>query len=160
MSNVLIGIIGVILFIGLALAGALILGSDFLDSSAASKGAAYVSQAQQVSNAVVMYEMKTGTYAPTTTDLSFLAPRFLKTVPAGYRITRTDPTPGSEGAVVIEINDDSTTSSICEQIQRQTGQLAPDQTYDPTTRSLSLSYRANPTGCIQRTGRIAIFSRL
>lgn len=160
MSNVLIGIIGIILFIGLALAGALILGSDFLESSAASRGAVYTSQAQQISNAVAMYEMKTGRAVSTTTDLNFLVPRFLKTVPAGYRISKDVPGLGGNGAVLIEIPNDDTTKSICEQVQRQSGQLAADQEYDPTTQSVSTSYLANPTGCIPRTGRIAIFSRI
>ena len=66
MSNVLIGIIGVILFIGLALAGALILGDDFQSSSSASKAAAVVQGLQQTSNAYSMQVLKTG--APIMSD--------------------------------------------------------------------------------------------
>lgn len=79
MSNVLIGIIGVILFIGLALAGALILGDDFKTASSASQGAALMSQIKQASDAGMMWKLKTGRSQIPSQDMSFLVPRFLKT---------------------------------------------------------------------------------
>jgi hypothetical protein len=79
MSNVLIGIIGVILFIGLALAGALILGDDFKSASSSSQAAAVVSQLQQTQSAIEMWRLKTGQRQIMTQDTSFLVPRFLKT---------------------------------------------------------------------------------
>ena len=88
MSNVLIGIIGVILFIGLALAGALILGDDFRTASSSSQAAAIVSQLQQTQSAIEMWRLKTGQRTIMTQDTSFLVPRFLKTPatnPASYR---------------------------------------------------------------------------
>ena len=54
MSNVLIGIIGVILFIGLALAGALFLGPRFQQSTNNSKASASVQAVSQVGNAANM----------------------------------------------------------------------------------------------------------
>lgn len=78
MSNVLIGIIGVILFIGLALAGALILGDDFRTASSSSQAAAVVAQLQQTQSAVEMWRLKTGRRVVMTQDTSFLQPRFLK----------------------------------------------------------------------------------
>jgi hypothetical protein len=78
MSNVLIGIIGVILFIGLALAGALILGDDFRSASSDSQAAAAVAQAQQVQAAVEMWRLKTGQSTFPNQDTTFLVPRFLK----------------------------------------------------------------------------------
>jgi type II secretory pathway pseudopilin PulG len=60
MSNVLIGIIGVILFIGLALAGALFLGPRFQESTNNSKASAVVQQMQQLSSAVNMYQVNEG----------------------------------------------------------------------------------------------------
>lgn len=80
MSNVLIGIIGVILFIGLALAGALILGDDFRTASSASKASAVVAQMQQMAAAINMYEVKTG-QTFTLQDPVILVPRFLKSLP-------------------------------------------------------------------------------
>jgi hypothetical protein len=85
MSNVLIGIIGVILFIGLALAGALILGDDFRSVSASSKASSMTAQIQQVAAAINMYNLKTGrtmTAAEYTSGAqTLLVPRFLKTLP-------------------------------------------------------------------------------
>lgn len=83
-SNVLIGIIGVILFIGLALAGALILGDDFRGASAESKAAAIASLMQQSAQAVNMYQLKTGRILPSSAAENYAAvigPRFLKTSP-------------------------------------------------------------------------------
>lgn len=79
MSNVLIGIIGVILFIGLALAGALILGDDFRGASSASQGAALMSQLKQASDAGMMWKLKTGAGQLPSIETNFLVPRFLKT---------------------------------------------------------------------------------
>jgi hypothetical protein len=79
MSNVLIGIIGVILFIGLALAGALILGDDFRTASSSAQAAAVVSQIQQTQSAIEMWRLKTGQQTVYTQDTTFLVPRFLKT---------------------------------------------------------------------------------
>jgi hypothetical protein len=78
MSNVLIGIIGVILFIGLALAGALILGDDFKSASSSTQAAAAASQLQQVRAAAEMWKLKTGQSTILNQDTSFLVPRFLK----------------------------------------------------------------------------------
>ena len=80
MSNVLIGIIGVILFIGLALAGALILGDDFRSSKSSTIAAAMISQVDQIAKAQQMYTLKLG--QPYSGNAAGLIPRFLKTVPA------------------------------------------------------------------------------
>jgi len=81
MSNVLIGIIGVILFIGLALAGTLILGDDFRTSSNSSQAAALMSQMKQTADAAEMFKLKTGSAFVPAIESDFLVPRFLK-VPA------------------------------------------------------------------------------
>jgi len=81
MSNVLIGIIGVILFIGLALAGALILGDDFKSASRDSKVTNLTAKMQQMANGLDMYNIKTGRQYPAMTDIyhdATLVPRFIK----------------------------------------------------------------------------------
>ena len=60
MSNVLIGIIGVILFIGLALAGALFLGPRFQQATQNSKAAAAIQLVTQVSSALSLYALNEG----------------------------------------------------------------------------------------------------
>ena len=64
MSNVLIGIIGVILFIGLALAGALFLGPRFQESKISSSAAASVQALSQTANAVQLYNLNEGRRLP------------------------------------------------------------------------------------------------
>jgi hypothetical protein len=78
MSNVLIGIIGVILFIGLALAGALILGDDFRTATSSSQAASVMSQMKQAADAADMRKLKTGVAYTPAIPTDFLVPRFLK----------------------------------------------------------------------------------
>lgn len=52
MSNVIIGIIGVILFIGLAIAGTTILGSDFMTAGASAQAATVSSHLNQMAQGV------------------------------------------------------------------------------------------------------------
>ncbi len=80
MSNILIGIIGVILFIGIALAGSLILGQDFLTASSAGKSAGLLSITDQVVRARQMFEIRTGLeyHDEFATPL---APRFITHLP-------------------------------------------------------------------------------
>ena len=82
MSNVLIGIIGVILFIGLALAGALFLGPRFQESANTSKASAISSSIAQVAQAVEMYRLQEGREAPASTTLTAIVPGYLKTMPS------------------------------------------------------------------------------
>jgi hypothetical protein len=78
MSNVLIGIIGVILFIGLALAGALFLGPRFQESTSNSDAAAVMSSLKQAADAAEMWRVQEGKQYVPATDTSFLAPGYLK----------------------------------------------------------------------------------
>lgn len=77
MSNVLIGIIGVVLFIGLALAGALILGDDFTTASNSTKASIAMANLNQVAQAATMYALKTGS-PYSQNPIAGLSPRFLK----------------------------------------------------------------------------------
>jgi hypothetical protein len=81
MSNVLIGIVGVILFIGLALAGVLFLGSQFTNAGGKSDATAIMAQLQQMTQAVEMYRLRTGRQTINCQTVDFLIPRFLKTMP-------------------------------------------------------------------------------
>lgn len=81
MSNVLIGIIGVILFIGLALAGALFLGPRFEEATNNSKASANVQAINQINNAINMYEAQEGSRLAGSA-VSSLAPSYLRSVPS------------------------------------------------------------------------------
>jgi hypothetical protein len=81
LSNVLIGIIGVILFIGLALAGALILGDDFKAASRDSKVTNLIAKMQQMANGLDMYNIKTGRQFPAMVSIygdTTIVPRYIK----------------------------------------------------------------------------------
>lgn len=82
MSNVLIGIIGVILFVGLALAGALFLGPRFQDSRSTSVGAATVQAVSQVSSAVALSNVEESGFLGAGTDPEGLRlANYLRNVP-------------------------------------------------------------------------------
>ena len=85
MSNVLIGIIGVILFIGLALAGALFLGPRFQESTNNSRASAAVQAVSQVSSAANMYNVQEGQTVidgAVAEDSAIRTGGYLKSVPA------------------------------------------------------------------------------
>lgn len=81
MSNVLIGIIGVILFIGLALAGTLFLGDQFKKITARNNATIVLGQIQQMTQAIELYRLKSGIQTFTCQPLTNLVPRYLKAVP-------------------------------------------------------------------------------
>jgi hypothetical protein len=82
MSNVLIGIIGVILFIGLALAGALFLGQRFQDATLNSKAAAVMTGIKQIADAVEMRKLQEGKNLIKSGQVDFLVGEgYLKAVP-------------------------------------------------------------------------------
>ncbi len=130
MSNVLIGIIGVILFIGLALAGALFLGPRFQESTNNSRASAAVQAVAQVANAANMYKVQEGKdFAGTATaDISNtttgLVGTYLKSVPAnptanGGTITITAVNGTATRYVELGLGDNA--KSICEAVNRQSG---------------------------------------
>jgi hypothetical protein len=152
MSNVLIGIIGVILFIGLALAGALILGDDFKSATNESRAAAAIQQVQQAANAISMYNLKTGTsYSQGT--LNGLMPRFLKVVPINpidpnFAVDTRDAAGGQTGvAVMTAMGFPLTTRNkdICLAAARSSGM---PMTNDATV-PLIAGIPTHPTGCYQ-----------
>ncbi len=136
MSNVLIGIIGVILFIGLALAGALILGTDFMTATSSSKAAAVAQHLNQISAAINMYQLKTGrTMIASEDNVALLQPRFLKSFPAGNPVNQGTYRINDEGAniavapvrmVITPMGTDSRARDVCVAIEEQAGNPNPD----------------------------------
>jgi hypothetical protein len=155
LSNVLIGIIGVILFIGLALAGALILGDDFRSSSSATKAATTVQQLQQISAAITMYQLKTGrTMIASENNIALLQPRFLKSYPpangfgtSDYRINDAGASVGASPVrmVITPIGNDARARDGCIAIEEQTGTGTPDMTPKPDFGATVIA--KNAVGC-------------
>ncbi|QAY80142.1 hypothetical protein [Sphingosinicella sp. BN140058] len=160
MSNVLIGIIGVILFIGLALAGALYLGPRFQESVNNSRASAAVQAVNQVGNAANMANTTNGTtvFAVQTSAATALQTAgFLKAVPVnptgGAAIELISET-GTQGAAVpariVAMKLGNNAAEICEAIARQSGQTMP--TSGPPTGTAVPT--TTPSGCFQATGAV------
>lgn len=72
------GLIGVVLFIGLALAGASFLGPYFQRTAMQTQSVAVTTQMSQTAQAIQMYRLKTGQTGIPLGTTAFLVPRFLK----------------------------------------------------------------------------------
>ena len=156
MSNVLIGIIGVILFIGLALAGALFLGPRFQDSSNNSKAAAVLSQTKQVADAAALYRVQEGVEFPTETviDPAVLVPGYLKTAPSGVNIFRWVGTEKSVAFIHLPMTEES--ERICAAVQRQTGQIkAGDEPILGAGAGIRPDVPAFNAGCVRNSNASA-----
>ncbi|RYY06506.1 MAG: hypothetical protein EON55_23175 [Alphaproteobacteria bacterium] len=132
MSNVLIGIIGVILFIGLALAGALFLGPRFSSTSNDAEAARYISEGSQISRAFELYGLNEGKFpdgvGETDTDqnkriLSQMVKKgYLKSVPQGSK--NGNPSwyiDSDKGAAMTAIGTGDGNKNVCESARRQAG---------------------------------------
>lgn len=135
MSNVLIGIIGVILFIGLAVAGALFLGDRFLGTKTDSEAARFIAEGAQIANAYELFTIQEGRYPDAQGDATtspsdakieqLVATGYLKDIPVGGLVT-----PGNNntwyideqrGAALTFIGTDSGAQNVCRAARRNLG---------------------------------------
>jgi hypothetical protein len=143
MSNVLIGIIGVILFIGLALAGALFLGPRFQESTNNSKASAIIQATAQVANATSMYTVQEG--AAPNDAASLVSTKYLKSLPsnqlsaAGFTILDADGrtpdnplVPNTPFKPAWVVTSAGTNAAVCEAIERQSGNLTSGTAFSTT----------------------------
>ncbi len=143
MSNVLIGIIGVILFIGLALAGALFLGPRFQESTNNSKASAAVQAVSQVASAANLYSTQEGRDAAVGYVDALRSAGYLKSVPGNpvgtsapaiVSATGSDGTGQKPAVVIMSLGADA--KAVCDAIIRQTGfgtSTASAITYTPSS---------------------------
>jgi hypothetical protein len=153
MSNVLIGIIGVILFIGLALAGALFLGPRFQAATISSKASATVAAAKQVADAAAMREVVEGSSAATGAATG-LAPGYLKSVPRNPVENRSENDPilvdadgnlsGKPRYVVMGLYGAGDNHKYCVEINRQSGMANLTDTQPPYLTAMP---KNNAVGC-------------
>jgi len=177
MSNVLIGIIGVVLFIGLAVAGALFLGDRFSNVSTTNTATQLMSAMRQVSDAADMRKMDLGkNHTPSTTP-EFLMPQYLKSLPKSpVPLARSNPgdyrwaiqfnnnlladgfaEPGRAAHFVMAVigpKSDDKAKAICAEIARLygSGQI-PDVTGQGFTPKVGPM-----TGCVLGSGDTAVFA--
>jgi hypothetical protein len=165
MSNVLIGIIGVILFIGLALAGALFLGPRFQEATNNSK-ASYVSTAiAQSKNAIDMYRVNEGTPLKVGAFTALLDGGYMKSRPSNVYVRG----PGGETGpvdvayVVIDSMQDASLGrdEICATFNRLTnGSTAPiPEAADAPGAMRSGCFRTNATWGTAVSGTLVYFNR-
>ncbi len=142
MSNVLIGIIGVILFIGLALAGALFLGERFSNSRTQAEAARYMSEGSQISKAYEMFRLNEGVYPDgdlASTDpiytgadadrrrlLQLKKTGYLKSIPVGIAGSTTSGNGAwyvdeTRGAAFSLIGTDTAAKTVCMEARKQVG---------------------------------------
>jgi hypothetical protein len=175
MSNVLIGIIGVILFIGLALAGALILGDDFKSANNDSKAAAVQSQLKQVADAVNMAVLKTGrpVMAGQVDVNSALLPRFLRSAPvnpigsivggSGFILISADGsqvTTQEAKTAIMYMKADTVSKSVCEAIDRMLGRTKDNEVFDVAPRSFVNSQMVGQAGCMHNGAAFIAFQKI
>ena len=154
MANVLIGIIGVILFIGLALAAVLFLGPQFQQATNNSKGSAAVQVTAQVAQAANLAYEQTGTQMTAAADVTaqLVTPGYLKVVPTNPVVAANVPQMMTTAGVVatgnanVAVLNIGTNDQICTQVGIQTGQLATSATAPASGTSFPT---APVSGCIK-----------
>ena len=138
MSNVLIGIIGVILFIGLALAGALFLGPRFQEATSNSKASATMQAISQTADAAVLASLQTGERTQSSSDgkigRDLVAAGYLKSAPVNPTFPAWAIDAVSENGTYVgdarymaagmPISDETT--KVCTAIARQSGMRLED----------------------------------
>lgn len=177
MSNVLIGIIGVILFIGLALAGALFLGPRFQSANNNAAAAAAVQKLSQVSAAYSQYVLMEGTEYPWTGGITapgdeIYTKGYLKAQvsgPTGVQAIITNAAGSGNRtatsaanvpyAVIMLLGTDGAAKGTCEAIQRQEGNIGATDPFDSTSRTAAapLPFRA---GCYNASGTYVAYQQL
>lgn len=149
MSNVLIGIIGVILFIGLALAGALFLGPRFQEATVNSKASAQMAGLKQIADAVNMYRVQegkddlpqnSGTVQTALVSAKYLKAPFVDASGKGVEIWYS-PTSGTSRHILLGQQD----ANLCTAVNRQYG-----VTTTPT--GTDLTSISGTAGCIDLGG--------
>ncbi len=169
MSNVLIGIIGVILFIGLALAGALFLGPRFQESTNNSKASAAVQAVSQIASAANMANVQNGSATQAGAATTLASSGFLKSVPSNPTAGGTDPVlvssagaaTGDAGYSVMALGTNA--GAICAAIAKQSGMGTAFVTTNATTGVDTVvpvaALPANPSGCIQASAAIGTLTK-
>ena len=165
MSNVLIGIIGVILFIGLALAGALFLGPRFQESTNNSKAASAVQGVSQIASAIQLRNLNEGSTLPASSNLetSLVTPGYLKAIPknpGGRQTVYIADGGGAQTAnpivyIIMPLEVEAGAKEICAAAVKQTRMTAdgsiPSGTNGPT----------HPIGCTDNGGGLyTVYTRI
>lgn len=135
MGSVLTAIIGVVVLIGLTLAGFLFLGDRFTDSKSDSEAARFMTEGAQISHAYELYGLQEGVYPDGDTSdakMSQIVNKgYLKSDPKGGRPTTGYATSWyideEKGAALTFIGDDKTSQKICIKAREQAAMPNPSE---------------------------------
>ena len=168
MSNVLIGIIGVIFFIGLALAGASYVGALVTDGTTQRNSAQIVMSLQQTASAVKIYNVRNRRWVPnafTAVDTMITA-NIMKsrptnpTLPGGYPMVvdiNGQLTTNRPSYVIMYLGQSESARDACIEVELQNGNT--DRT-DPLVMQQQIGFlaRANTTrgGCARMDGGFGV----
>ncbi len=161
MSNVIIGIIGVILFIGLAVAGATILGSDFMTASATTQAATVTAHMQQMATGVQVLKARRGVSIPSNVGAGLggilVANKALEEIPvnpiapsSGY--VASNPTGGNDAnetrLIYTDMGNSRKARDACFAIEEQAGNPNPTGVVDNPTAFDTRAMQAPRVGCM------------
>lgn len=154
MSNVLMGLIGVILIIGLAFAATTYFGSQFQDARNNSRASAALQATAQVAQASNAAYAQIGTAPTVDTDITaqLVTPGFLKSIPsnpvgsaAPALMTAAGVASGGADAEVAVLDLGDSADKVCTSIGKQSGQLANSA----TTSATGTAFPSQSGGCIK-----------
>lgn len=167
MSNLLIGIIGVALFIGIAIAGAVFLGPRFEDSATNSVASNSIQAVTLVATAANSYRMATGYVSGSDmgTPQSLVDAGFMKSVPtnpsasgAGLELVdasgtdydlATDKAGFSPRYVALSIGSDR---ALCTAVERQASNIGSESSFDDGQKDLS-GFSPRNSGCFHSSSK-------
>ena len=163
MSNVIIGIIGVILFIGLAIAGATFIGPLITEGASQKNAAVVLNSLSQTAAATRIYKMRTGQYAPTALNAvdTLISNRILSSRPENPFIAANHPVildsngsmSGTPAYAVMWLGNSEQAMNACIEIELQSSR---NDRLDPAVMSQPVVFlsRATPSspGCHRNVG--------
>lgn len=164
MSNVIIGIIGVVLFIMLAIAGSLYLGSGLLDAQSSRKATIVLTSGRQMATAVQLYQTRRREIVPNSLDVGngLITARMLKSIPTNPVVPANAPftsdingslTSARPGWILMYMGQSKEARNVCLEIERAAGNRdrLDEATMETTIIFLS---RARPgrIGCHRNQG--------
>lgn len=171
MSNVIIGIIGVILFIGLAVAGATILGRDFMTASASTSAATVSSHLQQMAQGVQVLKARRGVTiaasAGGTLGNTLVSWKALEEVPVNP-ITPANPYYASNDAgvgattpmeyILVNLGSSQKARDTCFAIEEQAGNADPTPVIDTNQQNFRARTQAySRLSCVRNSDRFIAY---
>lgn len=154
MSQMFIGIIGIVVVIGLAIAGAVYFGDQFQQSKTKSRAAAAVAGTSQVAHAARLAYATDGVALSVATNVTaqLVTPGYLKSIPSNPVVAANAPRLVTSAGVVASgvaqvatLDLGAAADKVCTQIGIQTGQLVSSA----TTAALAATFPSNVSGCIK-----------